>query len=240
MSDRPDDDLTVPKAGKGDVVYTLSRAGISAIPFFGGAAKELLGLVIAPPLQRRTINWMNAIAQRLKQLEHEVEGFKLEDLQNNQLFLTVVLHATAIALRTHQEEKLQVLQNAVVNTARGINIDENVQLIFLNATGDLTPLHLQLLRYFQAPKKWLDELGIQIIEPGGADVGLEKVFPQLARDIYEPIVQDLFNRGLIITGRDVLHSMTQPQGIVAPRTTELGNQFLEYISDWRPAICDST
>ena len=90
MGDQTKDGLTVPKAGKGDVALVLARAGISAIPYLGRPAKELLAFVIVPPLERRRAEWMNAVGERLKQLEKEVEGFKLEDLAKNELFVTVV------------------------------------------------------------------------------------------------------------------------------------------------------
>jgi len=173
---------------------------------------------------------MNRVAERLKELEREIQGFRLETLKENELFLTVVLHATTTALRSHQEEKLRALQNAIVNCARKISIQENLQLLFLNAVDDLTPLHLQILKYFQNPPQWLNEHEIKFRPSmGGAGSGLEAAFPGLRREIYDPIVMDLFNRGLVNADKTVLHAMMGESGILSSRITELGTQFLKYI-----------
>jgi len=47
-----DNKLTVPKQSKGDVVHTLAKAGLSAIPVMGGPAAELFQCVIQPPLAK--------------------------------------------------------------------------------------------------------------------------------------------------------------------------------------------
>jgi len=232
----PKDDLRVPKAGKSDVALTLARAGISAIPYLGGTAVQLLSLVIVPPLERRRAEWMNAVANRLKQLETEVKGFRLESLQKNELFVTAVLHATTAALRTHQEEKLQALQNAVVNTARGIALQESVQLMFLNAVDDLTPVHLKVLEYFDDPKKWLADRKIQF--PSGRStpsIALEKAFPNLQRTTHASIVADLFSRGMVKIDWTVVHDLMSLDAVLSPRITFFGKEFLEYIAEWRPS-----
>ncbi|HTS57938.1 MAG TPA: hypothetical protein VMH03_10335, partial [Terriglobales bacterium] len=43
-----------------------------------------------------------------------------------------VLQATQIALRTHQEEKLEALRNAVVNSTSGQVLEDDVRAVFLN------------------------------------------------------------------------------------------------------------
>lgn len=124
-------DLKPPKPSAVDAGHAIVKGLISAIPALGGPAAELFGLVIAPPLEKRRNEWMNAIAQKITDLERKQAGFKIEDLAGNQLFLTVVMQSTVAALRNHQKEKLDALQNAVVNTARGIDLEENLQLLFV-------------------------------------------------------------------------------------------------------------
>jgi len=94
-------------------------------------------------------------------------------------------------------------------------------------------MHLKVLAYFDNPSKWLKDHGINLsVYAGGAGVGLEAGIPELKdrREIYDPIVQDLFNRGLLNTDRSSLHAMMTDSGIVAQRTTDLGRNFLRYIS----------
>jgi len=195
---------------------------------------------------------MNAIAKRLMQLEKEIKEFKLEDLAKSELFVTAVLHASTVALRTHQEEKLRALQNAIINVARGIDIEENLQLLFLNAVDDLTTLHLKILKYFDDPRKWLEGHGksfrtvIYLHETGRSKTplhvswGLENAFGELQHAIYDPIVTDLYNRGLINIDKTSLHAEIDPTDLLSSRTTRLGRQFLKYIGEWRPGIQGST
>ncbi len=225
-------DLKPPRPTVEDVGHALVKGLISAIPALGGPAAELFGFVIAPPLEKRRNEWMNAVAEKILELEQEQTGFKVEELAGNQLFLTVVMHATVAALRNHQTEKLAALQNAVVNTARGIDLEENLQLLFLDMIDSLTPLHLNILGYFSDPMKWLKDRGVSLgIVMGGANHGLEAAFAELRdqREIYDPIIQDLFNKSLLNIDKNGLHSMMDASAIVASRTTELGSRFLKYI-----------
>lgn len=226
-------DLKPPEPSVEDVGHALVKGLISAIPALGGPAAELFGLVIAPPLEKRRNEWMNTVAKKILELEQKQAGFKIEELAGNQLFLTVVMQSTVAALRNHQKEKLDALQNAVVNTARGIDLEENLQLLFLDMIDSLTPLHLNILGYFSDPAKWLKDHGVGLgITMGGASHGLEAAFPELRdqRAIYDPIVQDLFNRGLLNTDKNGLHTMMTDSGILASRTTELGSLFLKYVA----------
>jgi hypothetical protein len=66
---------------------------------------------------------------------------------------------------------------------------------------------------------------------GGASTGLEIAFPELRdqRSVYDPIVQDLFNRGLVNLDKSTLHAGMSAHGILESRTTDLGRKFLRYI-----------
>ncbi len=52
------------------------------------------------------------------------------------------MHATIAVLRNHQKEKLEALQNAVLNSAMNIDVDENLQLLFWDLV-DASALELQ-------------------------------------------------------------------------------------------------
>jgi hypothetical protein len=221
-----------PKATKADVAHALAKGTISAVPLVGAPAAELFSLVVTPPLERRRAEWLNAIYDRLKQLESEAQEFKIEALKDNPLFITTIMHATIAALRNHQKEKLDALQNAVVNSARGIDVEENLQLLFLNMVDELTPLHLRVLKYFDNPRKWFQEHGIKFsIYMGAASTGLEAALPELVgkRDVYDMLVTDLYNRGVLTLDKTTVHVGIGETGILESHTTELGKNFLKYI-----------
>jgi hypothetical protein len=220
-----------PEGTKGDLAQVLAKAGISLIPVVGGPAAELFGYIVKPPLEKRRDEWLKTIGERVKKLE-ETGGFKMESLADNPLFITVVTQATTIALRNHQQEKLEALQNAVVNTASGISIDENLQLLFLSLVDYLTPLHLKVLVYFNDPAGWFRAQARTAPQlTGGSPVhGIEEAFNGLRgrREIYDPIVEELYNRGLLNTDKTGMHVMMT--SILDPRTTPLGKQFIKYVS----------
>jgi hypothetical protein len=85
-------------------------ASISAAPIVAPSAAELLSLAIAPPLDKRRDRWLESLATRLKKCE-----VRLESLGEDPAVVSTILYATQAALRTHQEEKLEALRNAVSN-----------------------------------------------------------------------------------------------------------------------------
>lgn len=222
-----------PKAGVADGAHLAARVILSSIPGFGGAAKELFNYVIAPPLAKRQVEWMDSIAIRLTELEQQVADFKIEPLSNNENFISSVFYATTIAIRSHQEEKLEALRNAVLNTAITGKVEDNLSHMFLNCIDDLTPLHLLVLKYFESPTEWLKKKGTSIPDyvAGGAMTIFDHAFPELAgnRDLTKQIVSDLSVRGLAFDW-DSMNVMVGKNGMVASRITPLGRQFLAFIS----------
>jgi hypothetical protein len=183
------------KATEGVGAHAVARAGLSMFPIFGGAAVELFQAVIQPPLEKRRIAWMNDVGERLQRLEES--AVSLEDLQNNEHFISMVMHASQIALKTHQEEKLTALRNAVLNSvAPHQAMDESEQYIFHSFVDSLSGFHIQILRIFQNPK-----LPGKLIM-GGLSRVLEHNLPELRRRRYitDQLWRDLYLRGLVKTG----------------------------------------
>lgn len=221
------------KASPSDVAHTLIKAGISAIPIIGGPAAELFSAIIISPLSKRRDEWIASIATALKELEEKVEGFRIESLSQNDVFITTVMHATQIAIRNHQAEKLMALRNAVLNTALSISIDENTIMIFLNLIDAFTPWHLKILQFFESPTEWARSNGISFgnFYMGAPSDILEQAFPELRgkREFYDKIVKDLYSQGMMSI--ESLHGMMTFNGMIASRTTNLGNQFLAFIRE---------
>jgi hypothetical protein len=220
----------VPKSTTGDVMHTLARAGISSLPAIGGPATELFNSIIIPPLNKRREKWMESVASGLTELEKGVAGFSITSLSENQMFLTIVSHATYVAIRNHEEEKLLALKNAVINTALTTSPDEDIRLMFINFVDFLTPWHLKILKLLHNPTEILTERGIGL--PSYSSVSILRLiqyaYPELRGrdDFLNQICRDLYNRGLIVTdsfGIGVGDFLVQ-------RTSNLGNQFIDFIS----------
>jgi hypothetical protein len=231
----PESDSGPPKPTKKDAAYSLAKVGLSAIPVFGGTAAEIFSAVIAPPITKRTAAWVESISERLKDLEKTVSGFKLENLAENQAFTTVVLHATQIAIRSHQQRKIEALRNAVINTALGTNISEDEEHIFLEYVDALTPSHLKLLEFLDNPAVYGKAHNVKYGNYSQASVStiLEEAFPEWKgkRVDYDLIAQDLYTRGLLGGQVNDLHvgGSATDQGMYARRTTDRGKRFLQFI-----------
>lgn len=134
------------KRTKGEVANTITKAVLSAIPYAGGPLAELLTLVWEPAAKKRRDAWLVGIAENLKSLEDKVEGFKIENLVENELFVTATMEATRAAISTHQQEKLDALRNIVLNTAIGTDLDEDFQLILIALVERMTASQLKVLQ----------------------------------------------------------------------------------------------
>jgi hypothetical protein len=217
------DKLVPPTSSRGDKAHAVARAGLSVIPYAGSAAVELFQHVVQPPLERRRNEWMEAVGEKLIELEQR--GIDIDALRNDERFISTVMQATQFALRTHQREKLAALRNVVANAARGQSPEEALEHMFLNFVDSLSDLHIQILRLFQSPTPPPN------MSAWGLNDVLEHNMPELRgrRVIYDQCWRDLFSRGLV--GTDGLHKTMSGNDLGRKRTTGLGDQFLSFISD---------
>jgi hypothetical protein len=205
----------VPDPAAVDYFAALVKLGISVIPDWGGPASELFGMLTAPLLGKRRDDWFEELRLRLNNLSAKVGCMTIESLARNEEFVSVVVQATQAAIKTHQQEKVEALRNAVLNVAAGGAPAENLSSLFVSYVDSFSPKHLEVLCFFgnrSAP-------------------ALEALRKQ--RDISDVAVVDLNNRGLIrdtrpyaARGRDGYDSLiVQPWEITSLRT-----QFLKFIT----------
>lgn len=214
-----------------DIGYALTKAGISMIPIAGAAASELLPLIVTPPMERRRENWMSEVGERLLELEKE-SGIDLEKLQENEIFIDVVLHSTQLALRTSQQEKLEMFKNAITNTAAGLAPEQAEIQIMLNLIDSYTVWHVKILKLFDDPNDWFsqhdEEMPKNLIVAGLKTV-LETAYPELKgrTDFYNLIWEDLNRAGLLNSGS--LQASVSGHSLTSRKTTDFGRRFLEFI-----------
>ena len=225
-------DYQPPEPNWKDRAHALVRAGLGSLPYVGAAATELLQMVIVPSLEKRRTEWMNSVAEGLKALEEKAQ-LRIDGLASNEVFVDTVLHATQTAIRNSQQEKREALCNAVLNSALPNPPDESRQQMFIEWIDTLTAWHLRVLRLLDNPERWFRERGRQLPEytfGGSLSDLLVKAYPELQnqRGLYDQIARDLHSRGL--SGTDSLHTMMSGSGVYAQRTTELGREFLNFIT----------
>jgi hypothetical protein len=227
-----DDISDEPQKSGADVAYGLVKAAVSSLPVADGAAAEILSLVFGPPLERRREEWLQRLADAVREIQENVADLTPEKLSQNEAFVSTALRASEIAVRTHQEEKLEALRNAVVSAALPDAPDDTLQQIFLNYVDALTPWHLRLLTFFEDPTAWGAKHGIAYPNwsAGTPASALEIALPELSgnREFYDQLVTDLQQRGLL--RQFSMHASMTASGIFSPRISPTGKRFLNFIS----------
>jgi hypothetical protein len=209
--DRPSLDPLPEKPDFEDVKLAATKGVLSKMPFLG----ETFSLIFATPLEQRRNDWFRDLESRLRELEEHVKGFRIDDLSQNQDFVSATWQATQAALKTHHAEKHKALRNAVLNIAVGNAPSDDLQTLFLNMIDTFTPKHLEVLNQF----KQMNFAALKMLRN--------------QRDLSDQVVIDLNNRGLIsdtrpyaARNRDAGESLVTYMWDVTP----LGTQFLEFIT----------
>ena len=166
---------------------------------------------------------MGIVGEKLQELEDR--GVDISKLQDNEEFITAAMHASQLAMRTHQKEKREALRNALMNIATGHSPEEALQHMFFNWIDTMSSLHIQILKLFQAPPAPAN------VMMGGLSTVLEHNIPALrgSTHIYGQVWKDLYIRGLVNT--DGLNVTMYGPGLAEKRTTRLGDEFLRFIAE---------
>ena len=222
----------VNKTTSKDLAYATAKAVMGSIPYAGAAVSELIGLIIAPPIEKRREKWMTEVGQKLKDLE-EASKVDITKLTNNPQFIDTVLQATSYALKTSDEEKIAAFRNAIINTAIGDVPEQTISQIFLTLIDNFTSWHIKILHLFDNPSEWFKQNGMTF--PDYTMTSLSTVvieaYPILKgqNELLDLIWSDLKQGGLHNTS-DLRTSMSG-NSLLANRTTDLGKKFLNFISD---------
>ncbi|HML21278.1 MAG TPA: hypothetical protein PKD09_06505 [Aggregatilinea sp.] len=200
-----EDRYEVPEQSVGDAGHMALKAVTSMIPVLGGPAAEVFAFIIAPPLEKRQAEWMKSVADGLRTLEEKVDSFKIEELPNNESFVTTLLHATRIALMAHREEKRRALRNAVLNAALPNAPDDIQQKIFIEWLDRLTEWHIKILALFASGQ---DIPELRLVNPGWRTLAsqqdrlmplVESTYPEMQgrMSMVFQMVHDLHQWGLL-------------------------------------------
>lgn len=215
----------------GDVAHAVVSGVLSCAPFIGGAASEIFNLILASPLEKRRDKCLIFVYDALQQLEKTVAGFNMEELKNNEVFISSMMQGIQIALKNHEEEKLSYLRNAVINSITQDQIDDTEKMMFLHMIDNYSALHINILHYFHNPSLKFQECDIPIpdISVGASSDDLFNLYPELEskKEIVNLIIKELYNSGFLIT--DSIYEVMSETGVYVGGTTEFGCKFVNYI-----------
>lgn len=233
------------KVSPSDGVIALARTLAEIVPAFvgspfaiGSPLAELITAVFGSPVSKRRDKWLIYVVEGLEETKARLKDFDPENLKDNEQFISATLQATQIAIRNHQQEKLEALRNAVLNTAIGIDINETIQLMFIEAIDALTPLHLRTLKFFDNPDEYFQANSLQ--QPTGIMMEnrsqiLEMSLPEMkgSNELSKLVVNDLTLRGLLSddSSRTSVTTGVTQIGPFETISSHLGKDFLRYISD---------
>jgi hypothetical protein len=216
-----------PEAEDPDVVHGAVKVALSAIPVLGSPINELFSMVVTPSLERRRDDWFKEVAGVVDRLQ--ANGFKVESLVGNELFVSAVIQTARIAIGTHRQEKRDMLRNALLNIALGKGPQEDLQEVFLAAVDALSPLHMKVLRFLWTGLTELTKAGIwDPLRPhslGNYGTAIGELYPEMKGqdNLLLYLMTDLKNRGLSIVARP---ADAFPQG---PGVTNMGIEFLHFV-----------
>ena len=190
-----------------------------AVSFFGG--------FLAPFMAKNRDRYFDELKNDLERLISKVDGLTIESILTNDKVLSVILQVYPVVIRTMEEEKVTFMRNIVLNTALGINIEDDLRSMYIQFVADLTPSHFRILKYFQNPMKWLGDHNISLggVTATGRRTFLEKAIPEL-KGRHDQFVADLITRGLLLKG-DWLNVMVSD--FTSPMLTDMGKELLRFV-----------
>ena len=214
-------DLEVPKETGKDHFHTIIKTALGEVPLAGGALAELFSAIIESPFQRRKKEWMQNVVEAINELKEK--GFSPDDLKENEQFISAVFYASHLAMKTHQQEKLDALRNAIINVAEGVEPDEALQQIFLNYIDQFTLLHIKLLR-FALERNVSDSVYMSSLKSILLDM-----HPELStkESLVELVWKELYTGGLVT--HNSLAGTLSNNGLRQKLTTTMGDRFVKFI-----------
>jgi hypothetical protein len=201
---------------KGELVPIAAEMADQLVPGW----KQLREHVLMPVLGKREEGWLRWVYEYLKRLENKSGQFTVEDLFENEAFLTAFVRAGRAAISTHQKETLEALRNAVLNSALPGAPEDNKQAIFLSCVDNFTPLHLKLLSFYREHS----------FKEGSFEEQIEQAIPDLEPNfyMYHSIVTDLDSRGFIIKG--YMGTEINSTHMLRAEITTMAIEFLDFIT----------
>lgn len=224
-----------PKHTEGDALHALVKGTLSLAT--GGVAGDVFAFLVRAPFEQRMDEWMNRVEMRLRHLAARDRQI-VQSLPERNAFISVMIAATQAAGRTHRHEKLEMLAAAVESSAIGVDLDEDMQLLFIRYIDELTATHFALLAFL---KKHTEDIARIESYPKLRELFLAEVRVDISEEQFKLFSNDLAARVLVrfsegvedfggLAERGVVISGHRAEGRTIV-VTPLGLAFLEFVQD---------
>jgi hypothetical protein len=228
MSDSKSDSSKVelPKTAAIEAVVSALQAGAGLIPFVGSPIAAAVGFGGLRIIEKRQTVFFEAVVHGLDDVQLQVTEFR-------ESFWTILFHAAEIARRTHEQEKIEALKNAVVHAALPDAPDDVEQHIFVNMVGDFTTLHVRVLNFIVYPQMFgmnvEDYRGLHALNPYNPQAAwdaIDNIVGVGRRDLVQLCFSEMVSRGLL----EYRSRTVALQGAMLPWPTSLAWRFLHFIT----------
>ncbi|TRX32083.1 hypothetical protein [Flavobacterium restrictum] len=224
-------ELVIPTENNNDIIYKLVKGGIGAIPIAGSIIAETFGLIIAEPISKRREIWMNIVVEKLNYLESRNHGL-ITSLKENEEFISFILESSQIAFKTHQKEKLKVLQNTIENFFLDNSTEYDKKYSFLKVIEEITPTHLKILNFLIQNENYINEnmAGFPQLHDKYSEMeNIDKFY-------FRKCVIDLENQSLIRVSGDFADyfsggGFSTDEGAPAIKILDFGIDFIKFITE---------
>jgi len=163
----------------------------------------------------------------MKFLKTTPEDYFNKNITNKDNLISIIYKCLQIGITNHEQEKHEALLNIIGNVIIDIDIEEELQRLFLNYLDQLTIPHIKILEFCHNPEphiKYLVKNGYSEYISTKDDIGNRFNFFENNCNLVKAFWNDLEIKGLIIYTGGL---RTQR------RTTKLGDDFLRFISDYK-------
>lgn len=215
--------------GKEIIVATV-KAAVSMVPVAGPFISEFISLAQDNVMNCRQEEWKNLVETKLSRLQN-----RLDELSNDEFFVSVVQKTSSYAMQAYQSEKRALFANILYNAA-SVNIDQDKQLLFINLLEQYTMLKIKLLDFLSVDRynenDYVKQSGMVKSYTYPSEERFLDFLIKADRDFSDReymlnLCRQLMRDGLI---EEIDFGMPQrPNCTRKKRTTALGEDFLAYI-----------
>lgn len=143
-----------------EIIRTTLTELNSTVGAIVGLTMKLTG--IGYESEKRTEKWQRYVAQAIFDIERKLEKFDSDKMFGSDEFKSMFIEITQVAIKTHQEEKIQYLRNALINSYL-IDLEYDQKAAFIRILSQLTLTHLRILKFLNENEKMMWEADINIV-----------------------------------------------------------------------------
>jgi len=148
-------ELEFPQKEEKDHWYWMIKQVIDIVPY-GNILSEILSEYLPSSFERRKEKWFKEVANRLDELIVK-DNTLVNNLKNNEEFISLLLETTQKALRTHLDEQMNlyacILKNSIL-----IDVSYYLKSIFVRYIEELHPVQILFMNYIYLNKDKLFQI----------------------------------------------------------------------------------